>query len=66
MIFTEILEDYKEVDIQGFVFGKHYSIVCPQGELGDAHRAAFLAVITEEMFLAAKELNWNVTTDYVG
>ncbi|MHA1390061.1 MAG: hypothetical protein ACTSR9_16670 [Candidatus Thorarchaeota archaeon] len=50
LIFSEILEDYKEVGMQGFVYGKHYSVACVGGELGDAHRAMFLAVITREMF----------------
>lgn len=58
LIFSEILEDYKEVSMQGYVFGKHYSVACVQGEAGDAHRATFLAVITEEMFEAAKNLGW--------
>jgi len=66
LIFSEILEDYKEVGMQGFVFGKHYSVACAQGELGDAHRATFLAVITQEMFEAAKNLGWVVTTGFVG
>ncbi|MGY5854067.1 MAG: hypothetical protein RTU92_10905 [Candidatus Thorarchaeota archaeon] len=61
LIFTEVLEDYKEVDMQGFIYGKHYSIACPQGELGDTHRACFLAVITEKMFKAAKNCGWMVT-----
>ena len=66
LIFSEILEDYKEVGMQGFVFGKHYSVACPHGEMGDAHRSTFLAVITEEMFKAARNLGWVVTTGYVG
>ncbi len=66
LIFSEILEDYKEVGMQGFIFGKHYSIACTQGELGDAHRSTFLAMITKEMFEAAGNLGWVVTTDFIG
>jgi len=66
LFFSEILEDYKEVGMQGFVYGKHYSVACTQGELGDAHRATFLAVITQEMFEAARNLGWVVTTGFVG
>ena len=66
LIFSEILEDYKEVGMQGFIFGRHYSIACPQGESGDAHRSTFLAMITTEMFDAARNLVWVVTTGFVG
>ncbi|MHA1138274.1 MAG: hypothetical protein ACTSSE_17480 [Candidatus Thorarchaeota archaeon] len=66
VIFSEILEDYIEVGMQGFVYGRHYSVACEQGELGDAHRATFLAVITQEMFEAARNLGWVITTGFVG
>jgi len=52
--------------MQGFVYGKHYSIACVQGEAGYAHRATFLAVITEEMFEAARNLGWVITTGFSG
>ena len=52
--------------MQGFVYGKHYSVACVQGEAGDAHRATFLAVITEEMFEAARNLGWVITTGFSG
>ena len=52
--------------MQGFVYGKHYSVACPHGELGDAHRATFLAVITQDMFEAARNLGWVVTNGFVG
>jgi len=66
LIFTEVLEDYKEVDMQGFIYGRHYSVACTKGELGDAHRSTFLAMITKDMFEAAKNLEWVVTTGFVG
>ena len=66
LIFTEILEDYKEVGMQWFIFGRHYSVACTQGELGDVHRSTFLAIITREMFEVARNLGWVVTTGFVG
>jgi hypothetical protein len=66
LIFSEILEDYREVSMQGFVYGMHYSVACVQGEAGDVHRATFLAVIAEEMFEAAQNLGWVVTTGFEG
>jgi len=66
LIFTEITHDYSEVRMQGYVYGKHYSIVCPEGESGDAHRAAFLAVITRDMFDAARNRDWVITTGFEG
>jgi len=66
LIFSEILEDYKEVGMLGFVYGRHYSVACTKGELGDAHRATFLVVITLEMFEVARNLGWVVTTGFTG
>ncbi len=66
LIFSEILEDYIEVGMQDFIFEKHYSIACPMGESGDAHRSTFLAVITEEMFEAARQSGWIVLSGFEG
>ncbi|MHA2026641.1 MAG: hypothetical protein ACW98U_12145, partial [Candidatus Thorarchaeota archaeon] len=59
-IFSEIEHDYKEVNMQGYVFGAHYSVACPLGELGDIHRSTVLAVIDKEQFDNAKARNWDV------
>lgn len=56
-IFSEIEHDYYEPNMQGFVFGPHYSIVCPLGELGDVHRSTILTVISKELFEEAKAAN---------
>jgi hypothetical protein len=64
-IFSEILEDYCELNMQDFVFGKHYSIVCPLGEKGDVHRSQILAVITKEQFEEAKAANWDVEISFM-
>ena len=42
----------------GFRFGKAYSIVEPDGELGDTHVCEMVRITTEE-FNAAKSLNWS-------
>ena len=54
LIFTEIEEEYSHPDMKGFVFGAHYSVLCPHGEKGDAHRSTFSVQITREMFEAAR------------
>ena len=65
VIFSEIEHDYCEPNMQGFVFGAHYSIVCPLGELGDVHRSDVLAVITKEQFEKAKAANWDVELNFL-
>ena len=62
---SEIEHDYCEPNMQGFVFGAHYSVVCPLGELGDVHRSEVLAVITKEQFEKAKTANWNVEINFL-
>ncbi len=64
VIFSEIEHDYAEPNMQGFVFGAHYSVACPLGELGDVHRSTVLAVIDKEQFENAKARNWDVETSY--
>ncbi|MFX1484357.1 MAG: hypothetical protein ACFFCP_14340 [Promethearchaeota archaeon] len=59
-IFSEIEHDFAEVNMQGYVFGTHYSVACPFGDLGDIHRSTVLAVIDKEQFENAKARNWNV------
>ncbi|MCK4279482.1 MAG: hypothetical protein KAW94_02795 [Candidatus Thorarchaeota archaeon] len=61
LIYTEVLDDYKEGCMKGFVFSKHYSVACSDGELGDAHRATFLAIIPKESFFAAHTQGWTTT-----
>ncbi|MHA2025915.1 MAG: hypothetical protein ACW98U_08430 [Candidatus Thorarchaeota archaeon] len=54
------IQHEKKKNLQGFVFGAHYSVACPMGELGDIHRSTVLAVIDKEQFENAKARNWNV------
>lgn len=51
--------------MQGYVFGAHYSVACPLGELGDIHRSTVLAVIDKEQFENAKARNWDVEIDFL-
>jgi hypothetical protein len=44
----------------GFRFGKAYSVIEPNGELGDTHVCDMIK-ITKEEFYAAKALNWSQT-----
>ena len=53
LIYTEVLDDYGEDHRRRFVFGKHYSVACPNGKLGHVYRSTFLAIIPKESFLAA-------------
>lgn len=41
----------------GFRFGKAYSVIVPEGELGDTH-VSEMTKITKEEFEEAKSLNW--------
>jgi hypothetical protein len=66
LIFTEIEKEYTHPDMKGFVFGTHYSEVCPNGEKGDSHRSTFWMQITKEMFESARDTDWYPVTGYVG
>ena len=59
------LSDYKEeaemMDesfIRGYRFGRAWSTVCPEGELGDTHISTMIP-ITREQFEEAKALRWH-------
>jgi len=58
---AEEIESEKEMQeasyADGFRFGRAYSIVCPEGELGDTH-VSDMVPITEEEFNQSKGLNW--------
>lgn len=49
-------KEYAEEDIKfGYIFGKWYSIACPEGELGSQHLSQCF-LITKEFFEAVKSL----------
>ncbi len=80
MIFSEILdpltgvddseekkfieETYNQEHMKYYRFGRHHSIVCEDGELGDLHVSTVLAVITEEFYQAVKQSNWSLPRHY--
>ena len=43
---------------RGYWFGRWYSVMCVQGELGDTHATQFTSVISSEAFEKAKKLGW--------
>jgi len=47
---------------RGYRYGRWYSVVVPEGEIGDAH-IANLWPLTKEVFDAAKEQGWQLTQD---
>lgn len=59
VIYTEITGTYNGRGMEGYVFGKHYSIATHGSyDLGDAHRSTFHTMITKEMFEAAEANRW--------
>lgn len=52
---AEISRDSRE---RGFVFGRHYSVACIDGELGSTHVTRMNAVIPKEVFEQCKALKW--------
>src|SRR5689334_12838331 len=57
---SEFEADHERIDDaleQGFIFGKWFSIYCPEGEYGEQH-ASMLFEITPEQFEAAQERGW--------
>lgn len=60
LIFGEILEEPED----GYAFGKCYSVVVPDGELGDSH-ISVLVPITREEFELARSRGWAKSADIV-
>lgn len=54
-------EPYEDSFERGYRFGKWYSVVCPEGELGDAHIST-LWPIRKEDFDHAKANGWSMET----
>lgn len=45
---------------RGYYFGTWYSVMCPDGEMGDAHVSTLNMVISREQFDAARAAGWAV------
>lgn len=49
---------YAQPHMQHYRFGRHYSVCCEDGELGDVHVSSIAAIISREAFEAARALGW--------
>lgn len=52
------LRSLRDAHLRGYRYGKHYSVITPDGELGSVH-VVKVWPISEEDFLATKENGWN-------
>lgn len=68
LIFGEVIEvtEYPEDNESiaqgrenGYIFARCYSVLCPEGELGDTHITRISRVISKEEFEVAKEAGWD-------
>jgi len=50
VILVEILEEYRQEHMKNYRFSRAYSVVVPEGELGDIHVSQVDAVIPKELF----------------
>jgi hypothetical protein len=50
---------YAEPHMKHFRFSRCFSVMCPEGELGDTHVSSILCVIPKEVFEKAREKNWS-------
>ena len=58
----ETMDDLRASYGRGFRYGMHYSVLCPEGELGSAHISTMWP-ITELDFHRAKEIGWTPQED---
>jgi len=49
---------YRAPHMEGIRFARHFSVVCPDGELGDFHVSTALCKLTREHFEAARKASW--------
>ena len=57
-VYCEVLDEYHEPHLKNFRFCRCYSIVCPNGELGDVHVSTVKRRITKEEFEEMKRRGW--------
>lgn len=48
---------------RGYIFGRCYSVACPEGELGDTHITNVTTKISEAVFNRAKANGWRHVRD---
>jgi hypothetical protein len=52
------VELYAQGHMKHFRFGRHYSIACPEGELGDLHVASVQATMSRDAFDVLRQNGW--------
>ena len=58
LVFGEVLEGYAEARLQHYRFCRCYSVVCPEGELGDVHVSTVLCRISRQFFEQMRAAGW--------
>lgn len=58
-------ELYAQPHMVGYRFSRCFSILCPEGELGDLHVCTVICVLTRDQFEKAKEAEWPCNPDEV-
>ena len=53
-------KDLDEAYERGYIFGRAHSVACPDGELGDTHRASMLGKLSEIEFRLAQDRLWDI------
>jgi hypothetical protein len=57
-MFRDVEERFGEAWHRSFRFGRFYSPMCMQGEIGDVHLATISGVISEAQFEEARQQGW--------
>lgn len=53
------VRETNEAMANNFLYGRAYSILCPEGEYGNTHKSVVWP-IEESLYNAAHEVNWNI------
>jgi len=56
--YPEDAEDIVDSRKRGYIFGRWYSVMCPEGELGDTHITQVTMKITKEAFKLVQSNGW--------
>lgn len=56
--YPEDQESIEEGRTRGYQFSRCYSVLCPEGELGDTHVSHMSAKLTKEQFEQARDAGW--------
>jgi len=58
-------ELYSEEHMANYRFAKCYSVVCPQGEMGDVHVSTVYMVLTDTIFEQFRRMEWPCDVDAI-